>query len=108
MAIALHRAPYPDVTMGYLRILVTQWLSGSIDGIRLDRFRPGCVYEVGATVGSYLLALGAAEPVDDDTAITPGPGHQLFGPARAATDSLPPRRRDQAADRSRKKPKPRR
>ena len=47
----------------------------------MDRFHRGGIYDVGVTMGSYLLALGAAEPVDDDTpATTPAPGHQLFGP----------------------------
>jgi hypothetical protein len=56
-------------------------LFGSIDGIRLDRFTPGLVYEVGTTLGNYLLSSGAAIPVDDDS-----PAHilpidnQMFGP----------------------------
>ena len=35
----------------------------SIDGIRLDHFLPGILYEVGHTLGSYLMAEGWAEPV---------------------------------------------
>ena len=103
---------------GKLRILVTQRLLGSIDGIRLDRFRRGGVYEVGATIGCYLLALGAAEPVDDDTpATTPAPGRQLFGPViqgKGFAVSPPPvpkpvpRPLEKAADFSRKKRKRRR
>ena len=96
---------------GKLRILVTQRLSGSIDGIRLDRFHRGGIYEVGVTIGSYLLALGAAEPVDDDMpATTPSPERQLFGPVIAgkgfAVSRLP---LDKAADSSRgnKKRRPR-
>jgi len=39
----------------------------SIDGIRLDRFEPGRVYEVGTSLGSLLLAEGwAAPPVSAD------------------------------------------
>jgi hypothetical protein len=105
------------VFKGNLRIFVTQRLSGSIDGIRLDRFRPGCVYEVGAVIGSYLLALGVARPVDDDTPETvPAPGRQLFGPLVVGDRSYVPRPRfvrdvrAQAADRpaKKKKTKPRR
>ena len=90
---------------GKLRLLVTQQLSGSIDGIRLDRFRPGTVYEVGSTVGAYLLAIGAAEPVDDATpAAVPSPEHQLFGPVvEGHAYTLPHLLRDKAADRPRKK-----
>jgi hypothetical protein len=34
----------------------------SIDGIRLDHFEPGRVYEVGSSVGGVLLAEQWAEP----------------------------------------------
>jgi hypothetical protein len=50
-----------------VRIRITQPLKGSIDGIQLDGFVVGCVYVVGTTLGSYLLALGAAEPVLDES-----------------------------------------
>jgi hypothetical protein len=47
----------------------------------LDRFRAGYVYAVGTTLGCYLLAIGAAEPVsDDEAALTLPPEQQLFGP----------------------------
>jgi hypothetical protein len=39
---------------------------GSIDGIQLSHFELGALYEVGTSLGSYLLALGAAEPVNED------------------------------------------
>jgi len=38
----------------------------SIDGIRLDHFKPGILYEVGHTLGSYLMAEGWAEPVTSE------------------------------------------
>ena len=69
-------------------------------------------------IGSYLLALGAARPVDDDTPETvPAPGRQLFGPIAVGDRTYVPRPRfvrdvhDQAADRpakKKKKTKPRR
>jgi len=37
-----------------------------IDGIRLDHFLPGLLYEVGNTLGAYMLAEGWAEPVPSD------------------------------------------
>jgi hypothetical protein len=37
----------------------------SSDGIRLDRFEPGHLYEVGSLLGALMLAEGWAEPVDD-------------------------------------------
>jgi hypothetical protein len=49
-----------------MRLRITRQLRESIDGIQFSAFRSGYVYEVGTTVASYLLASGAAEPVDDD------------------------------------------
>jgi hypothetical protein len=95
------------MSKGKLRLLVTQRLSGSIDGIRLDRFQPGAVYEVGSTLGAYLLAVGAAEPVEDDTpAEAPAPERQLFGPiVQGHAYTVPRLVPHQAADRPRKKRK---
>jgi len=50
-----------------MRIRVTEKLTGEVDGIALARFTPGYVYDVGVSLGSYLLAMGAVEPVADDT-----------------------------------------
>ena len=49
-----------------MRLRITKQLHESIDGIQLSAFRPGYVYDVGTTVGNYLLAVRAAEPVADD------------------------------------------
>ena len=38
----------------------------SVDGVRLDRFEPGQLYEVGNSLGSLLLAEGWARPIADD------------------------------------------
>ena len=37
-----------------------------VDGIRLDRFRPGREYVLGNSLGALFLAEGWAEPVEDD------------------------------------------
>jgi hypothetical protein len=66
---------------GQLRLRITKTLSGSIDGIQLGRFKAGYVYYVGPTLGTYLLSLGAAEPVADDTpASILAPDQLMFGP----------------------------
>ena len=36
----------------------------SIDGIQLDRFRPGVLYEVGTTLGALFLAEGWAAKLE--------------------------------------------
>ena len=46
-----------------MRLKITRRLSGSIDGLQLAHFEPGEVYDVGTSLGCYLLAVGAAEPV---------------------------------------------
>ena len=50
-----------------MHLRITRRLSGSIDGLQLSRFEPGECYDMGTSLGSYLLALGAAEPVLDDS-----------------------------------------
>ncbi len=40
--------------------------TSSIDGIRLDRFEPGFLYDVGNTLGALMLAEKWAEPVADE------------------------------------------
>ena len=40
--------------------------TSSIDGIRLDRFEPGFMYEVGNAIGAVMLAERWAEPLTDD------------------------------------------
>ena len=49
-----------------MRLRITRQPSGTVDGIRLDDFIIGFVYDIGTTLGSYLLAQGLAEPADDD------------------------------------------
>ena len=44
-----------------MRLKITRALSGSIDGIQLSQFVVGRVYDVGDSVGSFLLAVCAAE-----------------------------------------------
>ena len=40
--------------------------SGDVDGLPLDNYEVGKIYEVPSSVGSYLVAVSAAEPVDID------------------------------------------
>jgi hypothetical protein len=50
-----------------MRIRITESLKGSIDGIQLDRFRVGETYDMGTTLASYLMAVGAAVPIMDES-----------------------------------------
>jgi hypothetical protein len=49
----------------YVRVRITRELRGSIDGIQLTHFVPGEVYNVSASIGSYLITERAAEAVVD-------------------------------------------
>lgn len=53
-----------------VRVRITTPLSGSVDGIELSRFVEGLTYEVGTTLGNYLLSQGAA--VISEEAPAPG------------------------------------
>jgi two-component system response regulator MprA len=43
-----------------VRVRITRPLSGSVDGIELAKFAEGSTYEVGTTLGNYLLSQGWA------------------------------------------------
>ena len=45
-----------------MRLRITQSPTGSVDGIRLDHFRWGQVYELSSTLAALFLAKGWAEP----------------------------------------------
>jgi CheY-like chemotaxis protein len=56
-----------------VRVRITKTLTGEVDGIDLSKFLEGLTYDVGTTLGSYLLAQGWAEPAafDEPAAILP-------------------------------------
>lgn len=83
-----------------MRVRITRVLSGSIDGIQLDRFIPGVVYDVGTSIGSYLLSERWAEPVYDDSPALVVPLHApMFHPhdvtalPKTEASDRPPRKR---------------
>ncbi len=47
-----------------MRVRICRQPAGAIDGMPLDHFRPGLIYEVGTQLASVFLAEGWAEPVD--------------------------------------------
>jgi len=69
-----------------MRLRITRQLCESIDGIQFSAFRPGYVYELGSTIGNYLLASGAAEPAaDDEPYLILPPEKHLFYPTPTRT-----------------------
>ena len=49
-----------------MRVRITRQPAGSVDGINLSKFLEGLTYDVGTTLGNYLLAQEWAEPVAED------------------------------------------
>lgn len=49
-----------------MRVRITRRLSGSVDGIPLGRFVTDGTYDVGTTLGNYLLAAGSAVPAESE------------------------------------------
>jgi CheY-like chemotaxis protein len=46
-----------------VRLRICRQPAGTIDGVRVDHFRPGVVYELGTQLANVFLAEGWAEPV---------------------------------------------
>ena len=49
-----------------MRIQISRTLAGSVDGVRLDTFRPGRVYDIGVSLACYLLAIEAVDLAVDE------------------------------------------
>jgi len=47
-----------------LRIRILKWQSGDVDGVPLAGFQAGEIYEVDASVATYLIMTDSAMPVD--------------------------------------------
>lgn len=50
-----------------MRVRITREMSGSIDGIHLDHFKVGEVYDIGISLAHYLMGCGFALPVVDES-----------------------------------------
>jgi hypothetical protein len=89
-----------------MRVRITKALTGSIDGIQLSRLSKGQVYDVYTSLACYLLSEEVAEPALDDApmAILPLEKKLFQQPAETRRGIVLPR--SLAADRNRKKKKP--
>jgi hypothetical protein len=86
-----------------VRLKITKQLAGSIDGLQLDRFAVGGVYDIGTSLANYLLAMGAAEPVlDEQPAHDMSMDHELLSELRRRLSSSDPAGQGNAADRRRR------
>jgi hypothetical protein len=89
-----------------MRVRITKALTGSIDGIQLSRLSKGQVYDVNTSLACYLLSEEVAEPaLDNETvAVLPIEKKLFQQPTVTRTGLVLPRAL--AADRGRKKKKP--
>jgi len=81
-----------------MRIRIVKRPAGRVDGVPLDRFEPGVVYEVNASIGSYLMAMGHAQAVTEA-----GPARVIALDSPAATVKRATVSYDSAHERARKK-----
>jgi hypothetical protein len=51
--------------------------AGTIDGIRLDQFRPGLVYDIGSQFANVFLSEGWAEPISAQADAVGRPPHRI-------------------------------
>jgi len=79
-----------------MRVKIVTAMHGKIDGIDLERFEVGRVYEVGTSLGNYLMASGYAMPVADERPA-------LITPLDDVKTSSELSARSRAADRKRSK-----
>jgi hypothetical protein len=62
----------------------------SVDGLELDRFEVGQLYEVGTTLGILMLAEGWAEPATSEQPILPMPISDTSPPTALAESAIQP------------------
>src|SRR3989442_14532252 len=74
-----------------MRLRICRRLQGSIDGVAIDHFQIGLIYEIGTQVASVLLAEGWAEPVGaaDDALPNPRPPPKRRGALVLVVDDEP-------------------
>ncbi len=60
-----------------MRIRIIRARPGEVDGIALDTFQPGFVYDVSSSLATYLIMGGTAEPVMDEDPALAVPLHEF-------------------------------
>jgi hypothetical protein len=81
-----------------MRVRITREMSGDLDGLRLDSFKKGEVYDIGTSLATYLMSCGFAIPVVDErpARIVPLDQGDVHNSVRSATGDA----RSVMADRS--------
>ena len=58
-------AHFAEAGARLMRIRIVRRPPGEVDGVDLHRFEPGTMYDVNASIATYLMVGGYAEPVAD-------------------------------------------
>ena len=74
-----------------MRVRIIRHLTGTVDGISLDQFEVGRVYDVGTSLCNYFMANRWAEPVPDEGPALVVPLDDV--PPDTANDQPPRKRR---------------
>lgn len=79
-----------------MRIRITRPGRGELEGVRLESFQVGQIYDVGASVATYLVTTGYAEPMYDGSRAAPDGGElqvafNVDGTKATASDKGPKR-----------------
>jgi len=75
-----------------MRVRITRRMSGTVDGVSLERFQSGATYEISASLATYLIVNGAATASEEPTAQTPPRSEPIDTAARAGREGRRPRR----------------
>ena len=105
LAVVLHRTPLPGTGPVFVRIRITQSVVGRIDGIRLEQFETGRVYNVTPTLACYLISVGSATLVELEPGTPPALPDQGIDRLDQSRGETPVDARAEAAERA---PTPRR
>lgn len=70
-----------------MRLRITRAMSGNLDGVRLESLKIGEVYDMGVSLGQYLMGCGFALPVVDErpARIVPLDQQDAFDTVRSVT-----------------------
>ena len=60
-----------------MRLWICRQPAGTIDGVRLDQFRPGFVYDIGSQLADVFLSEGWAEPIAAQAEPVSRPPHRI-------------------------------
>jgi hypothetical protein len=84
-----------------MRVRITRARQGEVDGVPLDVFEVGWIYDVPTSIATYLITTESAEPIDSDESAVVTPLSEL------RISSLAEQMRSVAADKARDSDAPR-